>query len=173
MSQGWGLLQRRRLAGLLACATVSTATWRKLSVFVRILFVSLEIRESYTHVMLCGAGQEGLPSSVTANVASNENRQRLQELSRAKVKKQLLGDESMIGRFGLGNKRTAAAFAERVGVDFFEKTFVREGWQQGELGVEDFDEEAVLFPESSIEAKISSLNPRAQELIEMFLQVNK
>jgi hypothetical protein len=92
-----------------------------------------------------------------------------------KVKQQLLGDQ--IGKpFGLGKARTAAAFADKLGVDFRRQTFVRDGWEFGELCSEDFvggDDNGVcsrlVFPEDSVEAKVASLDSKSKELIGMFL----
>ena len=92
-----------------------------------------------------------------------------------KVKQQLLGDQT--GEpFGLGKARTAAAFADKLGVDFRRQTFAREDWEFGELCSADFVGEdhngvcsRLLFPEDSVEAKVASLDTKAKELIGMFL----
>ena len=86
----------------------------------------------------------------------------------------------MIGKpFGLGTTRTAAAFAEHLGINFRRQTFAREGWECGELCADDFvgdrdgnesSSSRLLFPEDSVESKVASLDPKAQELIGMFLQ---
>jgi hypothetical protein len=113
--------------------------------------------------------------SATVTAASTAYKQRLQKLSMEKVKQQLLGDQ--IGKpFGLGKARTAAAFADKLGVDFRRQTFVRDGWEFGELCSEDFvggDDNGVcsrlVFPEDSVEAKVASLDSKSKELIGMFL----
>jgi len=81
----------------------------------------------------------------------------------------------MIGeRFGLGEANTAAAFAERLGVDFERQAFVREGWDRGELNGDDFvgtpGYAESLFPADSTEARVSALDSKAQALIGVFLQ---
>ena len=111
----------------------------------------------------------------TATATSIAYKQRLQKISMDKVKQQLLGDQ--IGKpFGLGKARTAAAFADKLGVDFRRQTFAREDWEFGELCSADFVGEdhngvcsRLLFPEDSVEAKVASLDTKAKELIGMFL----
>jgi len=113
---------------------------------------------------------------VTEAAATKERKQQLLELSRAKVMRQLLGDESMIGKpYGLGTTRTAAAFADNLGVDFHQRTFVLEGWECGELCSEDFvghshGNQSLLFPEDSLGSKVRSLDSKPMELIGSFLQ---
>jgi hypothetical protein len=69
----------------------------------------------------------------------------------------------------LGTVRTAAQFAERLGVDF-ERQTLNEGCQNGGLTANDFcDTQQALFPEDSVEAKVASLDPKAQRLIAFFL----
>ena len=125
----------------------------------------------------------------TAATRMEEREKRLRELSRAKVKGQLLGETAMVGAHcGLGNSRTAMAFAEHLGVDFGRNTFVREGWDCGELNRKDFvvvgnknnnASSSLLFPAdaaatttttTSVDAKVASLDSKAQDLIAMFLQ---
>jgi hypothetical protein len=94
--------------------------------------------------------------------------------SQAKVRQQLVGDESTIGTpFGLGTCRTAAAFANHLGVDFNTTTFVREGWECGDLSEDNFvtmgngDD---VFPEDGVEAKVAALDSNTKAQIAMFLQ---
>jgi hypothetical protein len=121
-------------------------------------------------------------ATTTTATRMEEREKRLRELSRAKVKEQLLGETAMVGAHcGLGNARTAMAFAEHLGVDFGQHTFVREGWDCGELNSKDFvvvgnnnASSPLLFPAdtttTSVEAKVASLDSKAQDLIGMFLQ---
>jgi [Skp1-protein]-hydroxyproline N-acetylglucosaminyltransferase len=114
----------------------------------------------------------------------SSQREKLKTKSQDKVKRQLVGDESTIdGSYGLGTIRSVSSFAEHLGVDFANQTFTKErgGWENGNLQPEDFapddpslpssSSSSSIFPEDSIEARISSLDPKAQALIGMFLQV--
>jgi len=117
----------------------------------------------------------GSAAKTTKDEKLKERELRLRELSRAKVKKQLLGDHFMIGAtFGLGRARDAAAFAKHLGVNFNQQTFIREGWDCGELNSDDFvgnnNGNQSLFPADSVEAKVASLDSNAQSLITMFLR---
>lgn len=105
--------------------------------------------------------------TTTGASTTTDYKQRLQELSRDKVKNQLLGDQSLIGKsVGLGKIRSAAAFADKIGVNFRRQTFVRMG---GEFDDENGMCSRLVFPEDSVEAKVASLDTKAQELIGMFL----
>jgi hypothetical protein len=70
----------------------------------------------------------------------------------------------------LGTVRTAAQFAERLGVDF-ERQTLKEGCQNGSLAANNFcdTQQQALFPEDSVKAKVASLDPKAQRLIAFFL----
>jgi [Skp1-protein]-hydroxyproline N-acetylglucosaminyltransferase len=88
------------------------------------------------------------------------------------VRRQLRGDSSILhaGSSSLGTVRTAAQFAERLGVDF-ERQTLNEGCQNGGLTANDFcdAQQQQLFPEDSVEAKVASLDLNAQRLIAFFL----
>ena len=116
-------------------------------------------------------------TALSSATKTAENNKKLREFSQAIVQKQLLGDEKMIGAHcGLGKVRTAAAFAHHLGVDFDKQSFVREGWDCGELNSRDFvwngdkGGEEPLFPADSVEAKVASLDHKTQSVIGMFLQ---
>ncbi|KAL3902970.1 MAG: hypothetical protein SGARI_005588 [Bacillariaceae sp.] len=98
--------------------------------------------------------------------------------SRDKVVRQLLGDASTIGApYGLGNERNAEDFASHLGVDFINRKFTREDYEDGELTRNDFVAESLqastdsssLFPEDSLEAKVASLDSKIASKIAFFL----
>jgi hypothetical protein len=72
------------------------------------------------------------------------------------------------------------AFAEHLRVDFRHHTFCREGWDCEELNSKDLvvvgknnAQLSLLFQadtNTSVEAKMASLDSKAQDLIDMFLQ---
>ena len=98
------------------------------------------------------------------------------EASRSKVRQQLIGERGMIGiPYGLGTHRSASEFAETLGVDFADQTFTRRGsWDEGDFDENDLaaghPEMLRTFEEGSIEAKVASLDSKAQQLIGFFLQ---
>jgi [Skp1-protein]-hydroxyproline N-acetylglucosaminyltransferase len=106
----------------------------------------------------------------------SSQKEKLKASSQIKVKKQLLEDSTTIGgRYGLGIARTASTFADKLGVYFSNQSFSKErSWKNGDLQSEDFaaDKNASesVFPEDSVEAKIFTLDSKAQALIGMFLQ---
>jgi [Skp1-protein]-hydroxyproline N-acetylglucosaminyltransferase len=106
----------------------------------------------------------------TPRIGSKEKEQeksRQKTESQAIVVKQLLGDPSMVGAaLGLGCERTAEEFADRLGVNFAQQNFVREGWENGDLTTEDFvggGSSAVSSPDS-LEAKIATLDPNSKAM---------
>mmetsp|Transcript_12780 Transcript_12780/g.32206 ORF Transcript_12780/g.32206 Transcript_12780/m.32206 type:complete len:828 (+) Transcript_12780:113-2596(+) len=104
-----------------------------------------------------------------------EEDNRLREMSQSKVKKQLIGDKTMVGTYcGLGKARSAAAFAHQLGVNFENQTFVRKGWECGALNSKGFvgnrDGNESLFPADCMEANVASLDAKTQSLIGMFLK---
>ncbi len=114
-------------------------------------------------------------SSIKPALTKTMKDKKLRKLSQARVKKQLLGDKEMIGvHCGLGQARSAAAFADRLGVSFDNQTFVREGWDCGDLNSRDFvgnsNGNESVFPADSVEAKVASLDDKTQSLIGMFLK---
>ena len=116
-------------------------------------------------------------SALATATKTVETNKKLRKLSEAIVQKQLLGDVKMVGAHcGLGEARTATAFADHLGVDFEKQIFLREGWDYGELDSKDFVEngdkhgEEPLFPADSVEAIVASLDHKTQSLIGMFLQ---
>ncbi|KAG7373282.1 glycosyltransferase GlcNAc [Nitzschia inconspicua] len=92
--------------------------------------------------------------------------------SQKRVMQQLLGESSVVGvPMGLGNDGTAAAFAERLKVDFANKILLQ-GCENGELKDADFALGATtaspLYQES-VEAKIAALDSKAKALVASFL----
>ncbi|KAL3895702.1 MAG: hypothetical protein SGARI_007371 [Bacillariaceae sp.] len=108
------------------------------------------------------------PPKVTRSNDSEEQKSRQKEMSQGKVKMQLLEDASMVGvPFGLGRDRTAAQFAENLGVDFSKKQFIREGFENGDLTAEEFVADgtsSMLHPPDSLEAKIATLDPNSKAM---------
>lgn len=109
------------------------------------------------------------------------NKQRqdsIAEASRAKVQQQLLGEKSTIGiPYGLGNNRPASGFAEHLGVNFADQTFVQQGgrWEDGDLSPGDFaavgnSESLIDYVPGSVEARVASLDSNSKQLIGAFLQ---
>jgi hypothetical protein len=120
------------------------------------------------------------PTTVTdSRRLSRDSKQQdaIAEASRAKVQQQLMGERGMIGiPFGLGNHRPASGFAEHLGVNFADRTFVGQvgSWENGDLSPGDFaarNHESLLdFEPGSVEARVASLDSNAQRLIGSFLQ---
>jgi hypothetical protein len=89
----------------------------------------------------------------------------------------LMGEKKWIGApYGLGSHRLASEFSEHLGVNFADRTFVRRGGslEDGDLSPEDFAESnhetLVNFEAGSMEAKVASLDSKAQQLIGLFLR---
>ena len=85
------------------------------------------------------------------------------------VKNLLVGDESLV-EYGLGMHRTAAEFAEMLGVDF-ERRSMKDGCENGGLSPEKFNDAAIssLFASDSYEAKVAALDSKTLALISVFM----
>jgi [Skp1-protein]-hydroxyproline N-acetylglucosaminyltransferase len=106
-------------------------------------------------------------------IADEERQQR--ERSLQVVRQQLRGEyNGNDSRYGLGSVRTTAQFAQALGVDFDRQSFTRDDVSNGGLSPDDFADvssssSSSLYPQDSVEAKVASLDPKAQELIAFFL----